>query len=189
MSRQLFIAAFEREQDLLAAVADLRQAGYAFKDAYTPYPVHGLPEAMGLRPSRLPWICFLCGMTGGLIALLGQYYLSAINWPINVGGKPWNSSPAFIPITFEITVLLGGLGTLFAFLLRHKLLPGRQPANLEPGATDDLFVLAIPESDALFDPQELKMICHRHHAVRTDQRIETNGIDASSPSSQPGAAQ
>ncbi len=188
MSRQLFIAAFSREQDLLHAVADLRQAGYALKDAYTPYPVHGLPEAMGLRPSRLPWVCFLCGLTGGLIALVGQYYLSAVNWPINVGGKPWNSSPAFIPITFEITVLLGGLGTLAAFLLRHKLLPGRQPANLEAGATDDLFVLAIPEHNALYNPQELKVICHRHHAVRTEQRIETNGVSAAPSSRQRGAA-
>lgn len=188
MSRQLFIAAFEREQDLLHAIAELRQAGYAFKDAYTPYPVHGLPEALGLRPSRLPWVCFLCGLAGGLLALIGQYYLSAIDWPLNVGGKPWNSSPAFIPITFEITVLLGGLGTLSAFLLRHKLLPGRRPAILEPGATDDLFILAIPETNALYDPQQLKLICHRHHAVRTEQRIERNGVRAVLSTRQRGAA-
>lgn len=173
MSRQVFIAAFEREEDLLHAVTDVRQAGYNLEDAYTPYPVHGLPEAMGLRPSRLPWVCFIGGLIGGLCALVGQYYLSAIDWPINVGGKPWNSSPAFIPITFELTVLTGGLCTLVAFLLRHKLLPGRQPIVLEDDATDHLFVIAIPETDASYSPQDLKAICQRHNAVRTDQRIET----------------
>lgn len=188
MSRQLFIAAFKDEDDLLHAIADLRQAGYGFQDAYTPYPVHGLPEALGLRPSRLPWVCFLCGLFGGGLALIGQYYLSAIDWPINVGGKPWNSTPAFIPITFEITVLLGGLGTVAAFLLRHKLLPGRQPVILDADATDDLFVLAIPEGNALYNLQELKLICHRHHAVRTEQRIEPADPIAATPIQQRGAA-
>ncbi|MCC6422291.1 MAG: DUF3341 domain-containing protein [Phycisphaerales bacterium] len=188
MSRQLFTAAFEREEDLLHAVADLRQAGYVFKDAYTPYPVHGLPEAMGLRPSRLPWVCFLCGLTGGIFALLAQLYLSAVDWPINIGGKPWNSSPAFIPITFEITVLSAGIGSLLAFLLRYKLLPGRQPSVLEEGCNDNLFVLAIPEHNATFNPQELKIICNRHHAIRTDQRIEPDGQTKPTPAQQRGAA-
>ncbi|MCC7350643.1 MAG: DUF3341 domain-containing protein [Phycisphaerales bacterium] len=188
MSRQLFIAAFKHEDDLLHAVADLRQAGYVFKDAYTPYPVHGLPEAMGIRPSRLPWVCFLCGLTGGLLALIGQYYLSAVEWPINVGGKPWNSSPAFIPITFELTVLSAGLGSLAAFLWRYKLIPGRQPPVLETGANDDQFVLAIPEHNATFNPQELKLICNRHHAIRTEQRIEPDGQAQSIPAQQRGAA-
>lgn len=188
MSRQLFIAAFGHEDDILHAVADLRQAGYVFKDAYTPYPVHGLPEAMGIRPSRLPWICFLCGLTGGLLALIAQLYLSAVEWPINVGGKPWNSTPAFIPITFEITVLSAGLGTLAAFLIRYKLVPGRKPDVLEAGSSDDLFVLAIPEHDATFNPQELKTICSRHHAVRTEQRIEQGDSIIGTPAKQRGAA-
>lgn len=188
MSRQLFIASFQREEDLLDALAEIRDLGYELDDVYTPYPVHGLPEAMGLRPSRLPWACFLCAAAGGLMSLLGQYYLSAEQWPINVGGKPWYSFPAFIPITFELTVLFGGLGTLGAFLLRHKLLPGRKPQALEYGATDDRFVVVVPESDATFDPVQLKIIAHRYHAVAIEQRVQDGAVAPSQRVRKKGAA-
>jgi molybdopterin-containing oxidoreductase family membrane subunit len=111
------------------------------QEVYTPYPVHGLPEAMRLKPSRLPWIAFIFGCIGGVHALVLQFYESAIAWPVNVGGRPFNSLPAFVPVTFEVTILFAGVGTFAAFLMRHRLYPGKKPARLVAGATDDRFVL------------------------------------------------
>src|SRR5262245_34939468 len=92
---QLTIGTFATDHDLLAATGAARERGYAIVDAYAPYPVHGLDEAMGLKPSRLGLICFACGALGVVSALALQYWTLAIDWPINVGGRPFNSWPAF----------------------------------------------------------------------------------------------
>ena len=75
---------------------------------------------MGLRPSRLPWVCFVLGLLGAVAMLLFQYWATAVSWPINVGGKPWNSLPAFVPVTFEVMVLCAGVGTVVAFIWRDR---------------------------------------------------------------------
>ena len=174
MNRRLFIATFENEADLLAAAREIRARGFHIDDAYTPYPVHGLSEALGLRPSRLGRVCFACGAIGAAIALYFEFYLSASNWPLNVGGRPWNSLPAFIPIAFELTVLFAGVGTLIAFLLRYRLLPGRRPNPIDGHVTDNHFVIVIVETDAGFEPAELEEICAQHHSIATAERVESD---------------
>src|SRR5262245_11594705 len=106
--RELYLGVFLQEADLVAAARATRSAGYRIHDAFTPYAVHGLDEALGLRPSRLPWVCLAFALAGLSAAGLGQYWLSAIDWPLNVGGKPFNSLPAFLPAMFEVMVLLAG---------------------------------------------------------------------------------
>jgi hypothetical protein len=142
MGRRI-IASFEREHDLLMATRQARLQGWQIVDAYTPYAVHGLDRAMGLRPSRLPWACFGFGVLGVASAFLFQFWTMAINWPINVGGKPWNSLPAYVPVAFEMMVLLAGLGVVASFLLRCRLFPGKKGTPSVPGATDDRFVLVV----------------------------------------------
>lgn len=164
MSR-LFIGTFAIEEDVLGAVRATREAGLSIRDVLTPYSVHGLDEAMGLGSSRLTWVCFLCGMTGLLFALWLQVWTSSIDWPINVGGKPFNSIPAFVPVAFELTVLIGGLGTVSALLLRSRLLPGRRPALHVPGATDDRFALAVDMADDRFDERAMRALCRRFNAT------------------------
>jgi len=127
MTSRLFVAWFEREDAILEAARSARQAGYSIGDAYTPYAVHGMDEAMGLQPSRLPWICFGCGLVGLLVALGFQLWTSAIDWPLNAGGKPPASVPAFIPVTFEFMVLLAGLGVVAALFLRRACWPHLLP--------------------------------------------------------------
>ena len=127
------IAVFDNETDLLAATRAAREAGCEIVDVYTPYAVHGLDEAMGLRPSRLGWVCFLCGAAGAALAVWAQFWTSAVDWPLNVGGKPFNSLPAFVPVIFEVCVLLAGLGVVGALLLRCRLWPGRESV-VPPGA-------------------------------------------------------
>lgn len=142
MSQSVLIGYFDSEEKILAATRAAREAGFPIHDVYTPYAVHGMDDAMGLRPSRLTWVTFLAGLTGGTAAMALQLYTSVVSWPINVGGKPFNSFPAFIPVTFELTILFAGLATVAAFLARCTLFPGQKRAAL-PRVTDDRFALAL----------------------------------------------
>jgi hypothetical protein len=139
-------AAFEDETALLRATHAVRRAGVEIADAFTPYPVHGLEEAMGLRRSRLTWVCFAAGLTGAASAIGFQIWTSAVSWPLNVGGKPFASIPAFIPVTFELTVLSAALASAFFFFFRSRLYPGRAAAP-PPRVTDDRFVLVVADSE------------------------------------------
>lgn len=135
------IAVFTDERGLLAATRAVRERGCEVVDVHTPYAVHGLDEAMGLEPSRLSWVCLACGALGAGVALWFQFWTSAVDWPLNVGGKPFNSLPAFVPVTFELCVLLAGLGVVAALLIRCRLWPGRRVSLPDVRATNDRFVL------------------------------------------------
>jgi hypothetical protein len=140
-------AAFDDETALLRATRAVRRAGVPIADAFTPYPVHGLDEAMGLPRSRLTWVCFGAGLTGAASAMGFEIWSSAVSWPLNVGGKPFASIPAFVPITFELTVLSAALASAFFFFFRSRLYPGRRASPL-PRVTDDRFVLVVDDSEA-----------------------------------------
>jgi hypothetical protein len=137
---------FDDERRLLEAAHAARAAGITVDDAFVPYAVHGLDEAIGQRRSRLTWVCFLAGLCGGTFALSFQYWTSVISWPLNVGGKPFASIPAFIPVTFELTVLSAALTSAAAFLFRSRLFPGRRAA-VRPRVTDDRFALVLARDD------------------------------------------
>jgi hypothetical protein len=96
---------------------------------------------MGIRRSRLPWITLLAGLTGLSFALAFQYYTAVFDWPLDVGGKPENSTLAFVPICFELTVLIGGLGTAGAFFLRARLFPGKREQLPVLGVTNNVFAV------------------------------------------------
>jgi mono/diheme cytochrome c family protein len=176
MTRRVLVGRFSTEEDVLGAARAARENGFAIVDAYTPYPVHGLDRAMGLRSSRLPWACFVFGLIGVVFAITSQHWAMAHSWPLNVGGKPWNSIPAFIPTTFEVMVLIGGLGVVFAFLLRCRLLPGREAAPLFQGATDDTFVLVLDRPEDIGDEQTARQMFRQFHAVGVvEQQIGAGG--------------
>lgn len=144
IGRQLagVIGYFDDPHQLVEATAQVRQANYQHFDAYTPYPVHGLEAAQGLKRSPLPFVTFAAGLTGCSLGFLLQYWTSAVDWPINVGGKPFNSWPAFIPVTFECTVLFAGLATVAAMFLLNGL-PNIRRKAFDPGLTRDRFALLI----------------------------------------------
>ena len=119
--------------------APLRGAGVRVHDVYAPYPVHGLDDAMGIRRTRLPFVTLLAGLLGLCFALTFQYYTAVFDWPLDVGGKPENSTLAFVPVCFELTVLIGGLGTVGAFLLRARLYPGKRERLPVLGVTNNVF--------------------------------------------------
>src|SRR6478609_5850505 len=144
MAERFLIGSFSAPDALLASVATLRGAGVAIHDVFAPYPVHGLDQAMGIRRSRLPFVTLLAGLTGLCFALLFQYYTAVFDWPLDVGGKPENSTLAFVPICFELTVLIGGLGTAGAFFLRARLYPGKREQLAVLGVTNNVFALVVP---------------------------------------------
>lgn len=112
---------FDEPEQLISATQKVREARYEQFDAYTPYPVHGLDQAQGLKRSPIPYVTFFAGLTGGLLGFSFEYWTSAVDWPLIVGGKPFNSWPAFVPIMFECTVLFAGLSTLAAMLFFNGL--------------------------------------------------------------------
>ncbi|MBI3186218.1 MAG: DUF3341 domain-containing protein [Myxococcales bacterium] len=164
--RRLLVGYFGEERQVLAATRAVREAGLEVHDVYTPYAVHGMEEALGLRPTRLTWVCFGAGLFGLLFALFLQHYASAVSWPINVGGKPFHSLPAFIPVAFELTVLCAGLFTVAALFLRVRLFPTTGGTAL-PGVTDDRFALALIPEGPRFDEVEATSLLCRHGALET----------------------
>jgi hypothetical protein len=176
MSERIFLSVFEHEDDLLAATKAVRSKGLRILDAFTPYAVHGLDKAMGLRPSRLPWVCFVCGMIGAIGMLWFEHWIAAIAWAIDVGGKPWNSLPADVPVAFEAAVLLAGFGSVFALFAVCRLFPGKRPPVIDPRITDDRFVLVMDEADATFDVDEVTQLMRDFRAVETQERLVSAGV-------------
>jgi hypothetical protein len=144
---KILLGCFDHEADLLAAVRAARARGVPVREVFTPYYVHGLDEALGDPRSRLPWITLAGGLAGLLGAVALQVWAAVIDWPLNVGGKPANSALAFLPITFEATILLGGLATAGAFFWRSGLRPSLDRPLISRGpvlrSTDDTLVLAL----------------------------------------------
>jgi hypothetical protein len=151
MRKSFLVATFSGPDELLQAVHAVREADFRIYDVYAPYPVHGLDEAMGIRRTRLPWVTLVMGSSALLFAVCFQFYATVLDWPLNVGGKPDNSALAFVPIAFELTVLLGGLATVAALLLRTKLYPGKREELIVEGVTNDRFALALRKRDPEFD--------------------------------------
>jgi len=168
MNRRL-TGVFANERDVLAVTTECRERGFEIVDVYTPYPVHGIQQAMGLRHTRIPFICFLLAMTGAALMFWFQWWTSAISWPTNIGGKPLNSLPAFIPVTFEAAVLFGGLGTILVLLLRCRLFPWSKPQLPAPRVTDDRFALAIRQTDPDLPPELAETLLRSHGAVEVHE--------------------
>lgn len=152
----LYLAEYETPNDLARAAMKVRDAGYSVWDCHTPYPMHGLDEAMGLKPTNLGFVSFFCGLTGLTAAVLMIWYMNVHDYPIIVGGKPaaMSSIASMIPIMFECTVLLTGFGTLFGMLHFNKLPRHHHPifeSDRFEAATDDKFYISIEVADPKFD--------------------------------------
>jgi len=151
------LAEYETPQQLIAAARRVKEAGYSRWDSYSPFPVHGIDPAMGIRPTVLPWIVFVAGLCGGTFALFFQWWTSTTDYPWIVSGKPFFSIPANIPITFELTVLSAELTCFGSMLILNKLpLPAHPLDRIRRFArvTDDRFFILIQASDPKFDARD-----------------------------------
>jgi len=155
------IAEFDSTDDLLVAAEKVRDAGYVNTDAYVPFPVHGLTEALGIKRTILPWIVLGGGLAGCFGGFMLQYWVSVIEYPMNIGGKPYYSWPSFIPIIFECTILGAGVTTLLAMLGLNKLPQPYHPvfsaANFDR-ASDDGYFLCVEATDEKFDLQATRSL-------------------------------
>ena len=172
MSRRLLLGVFDNEKDILGATQKARAGGYKIVDVYAPYAVHGLEDAMGLEPSKLPRVCFALGLFGAAFKVWFEYWTTSTDWPINVGGKPWNSLPAFVPVTFEVMVLFAGVSTVIAFLYVCGLFPGKRAKIVRQDVTNNRFVLVLEQSDAAFDVPRVKRLFEAFDVVRIEERLE-----------------
>ena len=144
------MAEFDTPQDLIAAARRTYEQGYQKIDAYTPFPVEGLAEEIGFKKNSVPLVVLIGGILGGLSGFLMQYWIAGISYPINVGGRPYNSWPAFIVVTFEMTILFAGLAAVFGMLALNGLPMPYHPVFNVPRfafATRDRFFLIIFASD------------------------------------------
>ena len=148
------MAEFENADQLLSATRRARAAGYRQVDAYSPYPVEGLAQALGFSHTHISNIVFVGGLLGALTGYGLQYWTMAIDYPINVGGRPYNSGPMFIPVVFELTILFAALFAVLGMLALNGLPMPYHPVFNVPrfeGASRDRFFLVIAGSDPKFD--------------------------------------
>lgn len=149
------MAEFENPTDLVKAAERTYAEGYRKIDAYTPFPIEELADAIGFHNSGVPLVVLIGGLLGCAGGYLMQYWIAAINYPINIGGRPLNSWPAFIVVTFEMTILFAGLSAVFGMLALNGLPMPYHPVFNVPTfafATKDRFFLIIFSSDAKYDP-------------------------------------
>jgi hypothetical protein len=150
---------FNNPSDLVAAARRTYEAGYRRINGYSPYPIEELSEAIGFTRTSLPLIVLIGGILGGLGGFFMQYWMEVVAYPLNVGGKPYNSWPAFIPITFECTVLVAAFAAVLGMLVLNKLPQPYHPVFNAPNfalATRDRFFLVIEANDPRFSHDETK---------------------------------
>jgi len=168
------MAEFESPTDLVAAARRVYAAGYRRINGYSPYPIEELSEAIGFTHTSLPLIVLIGGVVGGLGGFFMQYWIEVINYPLNVGGKPYNSWPAFIPITFEMTVLCAAFAAVLGMLVLNKLPQPYHPVFNVPNfamATRDRFFLAIEANDPKFKHDEVVAL------LKSLDALEVNDVE------------
>ncbi len=152
-----YLVEFESTDALMRACETVRDAGYSRWDAHTPFPVHGLDRAMGVKPTILPWIIFAAGAAGTAFALLLQWWTNAENYPFVISGKPFWSIPANIPVAFELTVLFASFAAFLGMLAFNGLPRFHHPVFTSERfrrVTADRFFVSVDADDPRFDPQK-----------------------------------
>jgi hypothetical protein len=153
------LAEFATPAAILQATRQARQAGYTHMDAYTPYPVEGVADELGLKRTRIPFVVLMAALVGAAAGFFMQYWTMAVDYPLNVGGRPLNSWPVFLPITFEVMVLVAGFAALLGMLLLNGLPQPYHPVfNVARfvEANAHHFFLCIEADDPKFDREAVK---------------------------------
>ena len=164
MNNKYILGIYSDEEKLVHTAQLLKKDGIKIYDIYTPFPLHGLDDALDITRSRLPLVTLVAGTCGLLLAMSFQVWTSAVDWPLHIGGKPLLSIPAFIPITFEITILLGALATVGAFFLKTNLFPGKEVRLMDHRQTDDQFIIALRRPDQSLEIEKISELLKHHGA-------------------------
>ena len=173
-SRNFVLGVFDDEDVLLNAVRKVRGAGVKIDEVYSPFPVHGLDDELGYKRSRLPIAAFMFGALGTTLALTMQYWMLGVDWPMIIGGKDFTPLPDFIPVTFELTVLLAAFGMVGTFLVSSDLKPWKNANLLDIRITDDKHIMAIDlAQNKSMDAQTINGVLKDSGAVEVnDKEVE-----------------
>lgn len=159
MSKNLIYAVFSDPDDTVHAGHKLTGEGVKINTVYSPFPIHGIDDAIGLKPTRISVAAFIFGAAGLSLALLMMWYMMIYDWPMNVGGKPSFSLaeniPSFVPILFECTVLFGAHGMIWTYFFISDILPGKDGQNPDPRTTDDKIIIEIDPAKQKQSEEEL----------------------------------
>ena len=172
-TKRFALGVFEDEDVLLHAVDNVRAAGVKIYEVFSPYPVHGIDDALGIERSRLPIAAFFYGLCGLSFALWMQIYMLGFDWPMIIGGKPAISLPAFIPVSFELTVFFTCHGMVITFYTISKLYPRFKTPMLDVRSTDDKFVMAIELDESSSQLPKLTQLLRENGASEVNHKEMT----------------
>ncbi len=141
--KRFSVGIFDHEDGVKEAVKSMRGEGVKIQEVYSPYAIHGIDELLGYKMSRLPMASFLFGLTGTILALTMLYSMMGFDWPMIIGGKNFAALPPFIPVTFELTVLLAAFGMVFTFFVASDLKPWARPRMYDTRITQDKFAVVV----------------------------------------------
>lgn len=165
------LAEFDTVDEVMHAAEKVRDRGYRSWDVYTPYPVHGMDAAMGLKDSHLGWIVLCCGLTGVTLAILMMQWMNGYDYPVIIGGKPADAIPSMVPIMFELTVLLSSFGAVFGMLGLNKLPQHHHPVFFSDrfeSCSDNKFFISIEAEDPKFDKDSTAKFLQSLHASHVE---------------------
>ncbi len=169
-NKYFIVGIFDDEDVLLHAVDNIREKGIKIQEVFSPFPVHGLDDALGYKRSRLPIAAFLFGMTGTILALFTQIWMLGFDWPMIIGGKNHASLPPFIPVTFEFTVLLSAFGMVGTFFIVSDMKPYKWPRQFDLRSTDDKHVMAIDLASNKLNKDEISRILKDNGASEINEK-------------------
>lgn len=167
--KNFLLGIYEDEDVLLSAVKKIRSGGVKIHEVFSPYPIHGLDTALGYKRTRLPIAAFMFGFLGTMLALLMQGYMLAIDWPMIIGGKNY-VSVTYVPVTFELTILLSALGMVGTFLVVSNMKPWGKPRIFDKRSTDDKHVMAIDLDENKASAEEITSILNESGASEVNSK-------------------
>ena len=173
-TKRFAVGIFEDEDVLLRAIDNMRAAGVKIYDVFSPFPIHGIDDALGIERSRLPIAAFFFGCCGLSFALWMQIYMLGYDWPMIIGGKPNIALPSFIPVSFELTVLFTAFGMMITFFTISGLYPKPTVNVLDARATDDKFVVAVELDDTNSQLSKLTTMFRENGASEVNHKEMTN---------------
>lgn len=171
MSSRRLVGVFDHEEKTVEAIEASRERGFKVVDVFGPHGSHEIERAMALPPSRIPWVVFALGLLGAGLKVWFEFWTTAQDWPLNVGGKPFNSLPAFVPVTFEVMVLFAAVSAVLAFFAVSRLFPGKTAVLPVNGLTDDRFAIVLEQTDSRFDVRAVTQMLYQLGAVHVREQL------------------
>ena len=170
LNKNFIVGVYSDPDEVISAVKKIRANNIRVHEVYSPFAIHGIDDALGYKRSRLPIAAFLFGLTGTLLALTMQFWMMGIDWPMIIGGKNFASLPPFVPVTFELTVLISALGMVGTFMVASDLKPYKKAKLMDLRITDDKHVIAVDVAANKGAEKEIKKLFEETGAEEVNEK-------------------